>query len=392
MPNGIDRRRFLAGCAAGLYAAALPRPFAAQNKGGAPPPPPPADCKKLLDSLTTNSGPLMKKHSVPGMAAALVVDGRVVWANGFGLRNVETKSPVEVGTVFEVGALSKAVVAYAVLKMGQEKLIDLDTPLDRYLPPESFRRNRLAGIATARQVLAGGPSAAASPKSEAPLNGFSLLQALIEKVSGKSFSVYMGASVFQPLGMNDSSFTWLSNYERSAATGYEGKYTAGYTLREQYRLLTEGRSSPGKRFRRLSDKQRATFKRDYLKFLKIPEAVGGLYSSVGDVCRFLIAVNQMTRRQGRPPAGNNKAAMFGKGGVMEKSAPAQTKVEALNASLVWGRGQGPGGTFVREGNLRIFRSRVIVTHGGGLVLMANGVEGGRLFDELVPAGKFGATC
>ncbi|HEX8336700.1 MAG TPA: hypothetical protein VF621_08215, partial [Pyrinomonadaceae bacterium] len=87
-----------------------------------------------------------------------------------------------------------------------------------------------------------------------------------------------------------------------------------------------------------------------------------------------------------------KAAMFGKGGVMEKSAPAQTKVEALNASLVWGRGQGPGGTFVREGNLRIFRSRVIVTHGGGLVLMANGVEGGRLFDELVPAGKFGATC
>jgi CubicO group peptidase (beta-lactamase class C family) len=59
---------------------------------------------------------------------------KLIWHHGFGVLNAETKTPVTDSTVFEAASLSKPVFAYAVLKLVDAGKVDLDKPLNQYLP------------------------------------------------------------------------------------------------------------------------------------------------------------------------------------------------------------------------------------------------------------------
>src|SRR5688572_7689972 len=87
----------------------------------------------LTAGLEAEIPSLLAAAHVPGLSIAIVRDARVAWSRGFGLKNSGSKAPVDPDTLFEAGSVSKTVFAYAVLKLCEKGLLELDTPLARYV-------------------------------------------------------------------------------------------------------------------------------------------------------------------------------------------------------------------------------------------------------------------
>ena len=165
---------------------------------------------------------------MPGLAIALLRGGNVVWHRGFGVKNTNTKEPVDDTTVFEAASLSKPVFAYAVLKLVDSGKFDLDKPLKQYLPGnfDGGEDPRISNI-TARHVLShttGFPNWRSGKILRAHFRpgerfsysgeGFVYLSKVIEHVTGEGFDDFMKRMVFQPLGMTSSSYVWQANYDK----------------------------------------------------------------------------------------------------------------------------------------------------------------------------------
>lgn len=76
----------------------------------------------------------MAAGGIPGAAAAIVKDGAVVWTGTYGLADVESGRPVDDQTLFLVASISKTMVAVRALQLVEAGLLDLDAPLETYLP------------------------------------------------------------------------------------------------------------------------------------------------------------------------------------------------------------------------------------------------------------------
>ena len=72
--------------------------------------------------------------NLPGLSVAVAVDGEVVWAEGFGWADVESRTPITPLTRFRLGALSKPVTAVAAALLHDRGRLDLDAPIQRYVP------------------------------------------------------------------------------------------------------------------------------------------------------------------------------------------------------------------------------------------------------------------
>ncbi|HEX4950027.1 MAG TPA: serine hydrolase domain-containing protein, partial [Blastocatellia bacterium] len=122
----MKRRQWLQQVSSAGVTAALVKPVSA-----APTAKPSAGA--LSEAFLARLPQLMEWANVPGLSVAIIKDGKLAWARGFGVRDVNTKTPVNADTIFPAASLSKPVFTYAVLKMREEKLIDLDRPLVSYL-------------------------------------------------------------------------------------------------------------------------------------------------------------------------------------------------------------------------------------------------------------------
>lgn len=89
---------------------------------------------EIIARLEQRIPQLMQDGEVPGLSIALIREAKLVWHHGFGVKNAETKEPVTDSTIFEAASLSKPVFAYAVLKLVDGGKLDLDKPLNQYLP------------------------------------------------------------------------------------------------------------------------------------------------------------------------------------------------------------------------------------------------------------------
>jgi CubicO group peptidase (beta-lactamase class C family) len=76
----------------------------------------------------------MKDWGVPGLAIAIVKDGRVVLAKGYGLRHVGKNLPVTPDTIFAIGSSTKAFTTMAMGMLVEEGRLDWDEPVTTYLP------------------------------------------------------------------------------------------------------------------------------------------------------------------------------------------------------------------------------------------------------------------
>ncbi len=84
-----------------------------------------------LDDLASRT---MQEWKVPGLAIAVVQDGKVVYTKGYGFRDLENKLPVTTGTLFPIGSITKSFTALAFAILKDEGKVDWDQPVRNYLP------------------------------------------------------------------------------------------------------------------------------------------------------------------------------------------------------------------------------------------------------------------
>ena len=84
-----------------------------------------------LDELAADA---MKQWKVPGVAIAVVQDGKVIYAQGYGYRDLEQKLPVTTTTLFPIGSITKSFTALTFAILKNEGKVDWDKPVRSYLP------------------------------------------------------------------------------------------------------------------------------------------------------------------------------------------------------------------------------------------------------------------
>src|SRR5829696_1275357 len=103
-----------------------------------PPPPPPQQEFPITGAAVAGMGSfdlsvrnLMQKYNIPGGAIAVVRDGKLFYARGFGYADVENKTPVQPDALFRIASVSKPITSAAIMKLVEEGKLKLD---DRVAP------------------------------------------------------------------------------------------------------------------------------------------------------------------------------------------------------------------------------------------------------------------
>lgn len=180
-----------------------------------------ARSRHLIDSL-------MEAQNIPGLQIAVSVDEEPVWSGGFGYADLEHKVPVWPVTKMRIGSVSKTLTSAAVGKLFEAGKLDLDKPVQAYVP--SFPKKRyeittrqvaghLAGIrhyrgdeflsdkfyATVEEGLEifKDDTLLFKPGTEYSYSsyGWNLVSAVVEGASDIDFLAYMKQEVFEPLNM-----------------------------------------------------------------------------------------------------------------------------------------------------------------------------------------------
>ena len=194
----------------------------------------------------------MESAPIPGVAIAIVHEGRIVHARGFGSADLSGRAVTQ-QSPFVIGSVSKTMTALAVMKLVDQGKIELDAPVQRYLPPFRVAAEGAADAITVRHLLAhrSGLSlfegrrffGSDDTSKEALANGvrsfagtdllaapgqlfeysnanYVILGAIIEAVSGKTFEDFIEQDLFAPLGMSNSYGSVTRARQHDLATGY----------------------------------------------------------------------------------------------------------------------------------------------------------------------------
>ena len=87
----------------------------------------------------------MLRYGVPGAVVAVAVNGKIVWSEGIGLADVENNVPCSKDTVMRIASISKSLTAVAVAKAWQQGKVDLDAPIQKYVPTFPEKANFFFG-------------------------------------------------------------------------------------------------------------------------------------------------------------------------------------------------------------------------------------------------------
>ena len=272
---------------------------------------------------------LMRKYAIPGGAVAVLRDGKLLYARGFGYADVENRTPVQPDALFRIASVSKPITAVAIMKLVEEGKLDLDdrvAPLiadlapapgatvdprweqitirhllnhtggwDRDKPDGGFDPMFQPAIAAA---AVGAPAPASAETiirymKGMPLDfnpgakfvysnfGYDILGRVIERVSGMPYEDFVRARVLEPVGANR---TRLGRTRMADALAGEVKYYfPGAGL--NWPLVSS--VFPGE----------GTVAANYGGFyLEALDSHGGWVSSTVDLLRFLSGVDGRTSR------------------------------------------------------------------------------------------------
>jgi len=195
---------------------------------------------------------LMKAANVQGLAVAVFNNKEPVYQKTFGYKNVITKEPVNNETNFYGASLSKPVFAVMVMQLVEKGILDLDKPLQDYLPKPIFEYKPtkkwhdnyqdLKDDPTYRKITArmcldhtsGFPNwrwdepdqklrVKTTPGSRYSYSGEGLvyLQVVLEYLLDKTLEQLMQENIFVPLKMNNSSYTWQPKFEKDYCLGHK---------------------------------------------------------------------------------------------------------------------------------------------------------------------------
>lgn len=183
----------------------------------------------------------------PGTTVAVALEDRLVWSAGFGYANVKRQVPVKSTTRFRIDRVSEALTAAALVRLADEGKLDLDAPVQRYVPafPDKgypltprLLAAHLAGFATyfpPRSTLrnCSQPESTARALGSVPLSripgtrflhsspGYVLLSAVIAGACGQDFASCVHEKVLRPAGMTATTLEDPRVAGANAATPYE---------------------------------------------------------------------------------------------------------------------------------------------------------------------------
>src|ERR1700752_2920288 len=240
----------------------------------------------------------MQFYKTPGVSIALINDGRIEWARGYGVLEAGGKEPVTPDTLFQAASISKSLSAMLVLRLVEMGKLDLDNDVNPRLvswkiPENEFTKEQKVNVrrlltptaGTTAQGFIGYPVDEALPSlrqildGEKPANsaairvdmkpggkfrysggGYVILQQLMTDVTGVSFPTLMQKMLLQKLGMTDS------NFQQPLSPQLASRAAAGH--------LPNGVEMTGKWF-------------------VLPElAPAGLWTTPTDLARFVIEVQK----------------------------------------------------------------------------------------------------
>ncbi|RFU20314.1 serine hydrolase domain-containing protein [Geodermatophilus marinus] len=320
----------------------------------------PAQARVPVGSIEDVVDRELAPSGVPGLAYAVVADGRITSVGGRGVVRGGGDVEVTPDTAFVTGSISKSFTALAVMQLVEAGEVDPDAEVSRYLDTFS---GRPAGAITVRQLLShtsgfstlqgnvshtdttGGADelarrvdrlAAATPayapgeKWEYSNANYEILGRLVEVVSGQEFQDYVATNVLEPVGM-EHSFVADGEVHPAMATGHTPWFGAKRPLPTG---VTERGTAPQ----------------------------GGIVASAGDLARYLLVM------------------MNGEDDVLSAAGKASMMRPAGGASPFYGFGW-----FVDSGNGRVWHSgstpgfeslaTMVPAEGKGVVVLVNGGSG-----------------
>lgn len=302
----MDRRGFLAG----LMVAAAAGGGASRAFAG------PADDRET--ALAAAARAPVEAGATPGLQVSVWRNGEPLLRQGFGLANLETRTPLTPASVMRVGSVTKQFTAAVMLQLQQEGRLSLDAPLARYMPdvPRSadipLRRmlNHTSGLAnytdrpdradmmqavrrdrtTAQnvaEVLAHRPFMASEPGQGwlYSNSAYVLLSALIEQLEGRPLAEVYKARLFDPLGLADTALDDAARVVPHRASGYSPRQDGGFD------------NAP------------------YIS-MTVPSGAGGLRSTSDDLCRWTEALHG-----GRVMNADSLSQMLTPGRLLDGSMP-----------------------------------------------------------------------
>lgn len=197
----------------------------------------------------------MSRQNIPGLSAAVASGGEIAWSAGFGLSDVENFVPAKAATVYRLGSVSKPITAVALLQLWEAGKIDLDAPIQRYVPsfphkpwpvtvrellghlggirhydgqPEINSTRHYPELAAALRIFQDSPLAAEpGTRFLYTTYGYVLLGVAIESASQMRFMDYLRARIFGPAGMDrarqDHVYAIIPNRARGYALSSTGQ-------------------------------------------------------------------------------------------------------------------------------------------------------------------------
>ena len=206
----------------------------------------------------------MKSKNIPGLSLAIVRDGKIILAKGYGMANLELSVLATEKTNYLIASITKTFTAVATMMLVEEGKISLDDSISKHLSdlptawnPVTIRQllNHTSGIndyvSHPKPPCAVGKSesdyaapdvlkeVACLPMDFAPgerwsynNTGYHLLGMLIEKVSGKTYEQFLRERIFVPLGMSETRLINYTELVANRANGYSWRNGAYRNARQ----------------------------------------------------------------------------------------------------------------------------------------------------------------
>ena len=176
----------------------------------------------------------ISNKNFPSISVAIVKEGKIIWEDGFGYADIENRRKATSRTPYYTASITKTMTATALMKMAEQGLINLDSPVNNYLKRwkvTSYRwdasaatvksvMSHTSGLTTFNfwcrtdsltcanmddEVMSRYAKLLSTPGHFDYSNiGYGVLDHLIRDVSGVTYTEYMRSEIFQPLGMNDT--------------------------------------------------------------------------------------------------------------------------------------------------------------------------------------------
>ena len=302
-----------------------------------------ASLDQRLDLLARYLDGLRVQAGIPGLSAAVVVDRRIVWEQGFGYQDAERRIAANPNTLYPVASLTKTFASTLLLQCVEAGRLDLDAPMRQYTSavPDA--------AATVRHVLSMTSDAPSGSAFRYDGDRYATLTSVVEACTGQPFRVALATQILDRLGMSDSvpghdlgdpSPPLSSLFEATTLERYQGTLTR---IAKPYRSL-------GRRYASAQYPPRGI------------NAAAGLLSTVRDLARYDAALDddvllrEQTRQLAWTPASlrNGRRGPYGLGWFAQPAGG--------GGSIVWHYGLWPS-----------FSSLIVKRpeRGATLILLAN---------------------